>query len=90
MNRPHASPGFEPPSLATCKVATDHRQFDAFDRVTRLAAQARSLRRRDLSQIIGAFEQQNVFASGFSQRIGDAASDSTAADYHKLRSTRQT
>src|SRR6266478_5481729 len=66
-----------------------HGQFDALDRVARLAAQTRSLRGRDLSQIIGAFEQQNVFAARVSQRIRNATSDSTAADDHKLGSTWQ-
>jgi hypothetical protein len=54
-----------------------------------LAAQAGSLRGRDLSQIIGPFKEENVFAAGFGERVGDATPDSATADNDKLRSARQ-
>jgi hypothetical protein len=52
-----------------------------------LTAQTGSLRGRDLSQFVRAFEEQNIFAASISQRIGDATTDSTAADNDNLCST---
>jgi hypothetical protein len=62
-----------------------HGQFDALRRVAHLAAQPCALRRRDLPDVIGALDQQEVGFAGLGEGVRHAAADGTAPDDDDFR-----
>ena len=57
-----------------------HRELDAFSRVAHLAAQSGALQGRDLADILGALDEQNVGFAGLRERAGAPEPDRAAAD----------